>query len=129
MQKSGDEFSSKLAETGKKLSDSFENASSSISGGLNVIGESSKQYAGNLEKLNQNINALNSSFESQLKDTKSQMLASQQFNNDLSKMNTILASSVDELKKYKENAEQLNKNLEALNTIYGNMLGAMSYKK
>ena len=34
-----------------------------------------------------------------------------------------------ELKKYKENAEQLNKHLESLNTIYGNMLGAMSYKK
>ena len=44
-------------------------------------------------------------------------------------MNQILATSVEELKKYKENAEQLNKNLEALNTIYGNMLGAMSYKK
>jgi hypothetical protein len=44
-------------------------------------------------------------------------------------MNEVLASSVDELKKYKENAEQLNKHLEALNTIYGNMLGAMSYRK
>lgn len=129
MQKSGEEFSSKLSETGKKLSNSFEIASSSISSGMGVIGESSKQYAGNLEKLNQNIDALNNSFESQLKDTKSQMVASQQFNNDLSSMNSILASSVDELKKYKENAEQLNKNLEALNTVYGNMLGAMSYKK
>ncbi len=44
-------------------------------------------------------------------------------------MNNLLVASVDELKKYKENAEQLNKNLESLNTIYGNMLGAMSYKK
>jgi hypothetical protein len=44
-------------------------------------------------------------------------------------MNSILASSVEELKRYKENAEQLNKHLESLNTIYGNMLGAMSYKK
>jgi hypothetical protein len=44
-------------------------------------------------------------------------------------MNEILSSSVSELEKYKENAEKLNKNLEALNTIYGNMLGAMSYKK
>jgi len=44
-------------------------------------------------------------------------------------MSNILVSSVEELKKYKENAEMLNKNLESLNTIYGNMLGAMSYKK
>ena len=51
------------------------------------------------------------------------------FIQDLGEMNSILASSVDELKKYKENAEQLNKHLESSNTIYGNMLGAMSYKK
>ncbi len=129
MQQTGEEFSSQLAEAGKKLAGSFEMASSSISSGLNTIGEGSKQYSGNLEKLNQNILELNKSFESQLTDTKSQMVATQKFNNDLTQMNEILASSVDELKKYKDNAEQLNKNLEALNTIYGNMLGAMSYKK
>ena len=104
-------------------------ASSSISSGLNTIGEGSKQYSGNLEKLNQNITELNKSFEAQLNDTKSRMIATQKFNSDLTQMNDILSSSVDELKKYKDNAEQLNKNLEALNTIYGNMLGAMSYKK
>ncbi len=129
MQQSGEEFSSKLAETSRKLSSTFDNASGSISNGLNVIGESSKLYAGNLEKLNQNIHALNNTFETQLKDTKGQFEASQKFNKDLVQMNEILSSSVNELKKYKENAEQLNKNLEALNTIYGNMLGAMSYRK
>ena len=129
MQQTGEEFSSQLAEAGKKLAGSFEMASSSISSGLNTIGEGSKQYSGNLEKLNQNILELNKNFELQLTDTKSQMVATQKFNSDLTQMNEILASSVDELKKYKDNAEQLNKNLEALNTIYGNMLGAMSYKK
>ncbi|MBN2639812.1 MAG: gliding motility protein GldL [Bacteroidales bacterium] len=129
MQQTGEEFSSQLSEAGKKLASSFEMASSSISSGLNTIGEGSKQYSGNLEKLNQNITELNKSFEAQLNDTKSRMIATQKFNSDLTQMNDILSSSVDELKKYKDNAEQLNKNLEALNTIYGNMLGAMSYKK
>ncbi|QGY43809.1 gliding motility protein GldL [Maribellus comscasis] len=129
MQRTGEQFSSQLADAGKNLANSFEMASSSITSGLNTIGEGSKQYSGNLQKLNQNINELNKNFEAQLTDTKSQMVASQKFNNDLTQMNEILASSVDELKKYKDNAEQLNKNLEALNTIYGNMLGAMSYKK
>ncbi len=129
MQQTGEQFSSQIAEAGKKLASSFETASSSISDGLNTIGEGSRQYSGNLEKLNQNIAELNRSFEAQLQDTKSQMSSTQKFNSDLTQMNEILASSVDELKKYKNNAEQLNKNLEALNTIYGNMLGAMSYKK
>jgi gliding motility-associated protein GldL len=118
-----------LSETGKKLSDTYSKSSDAISGGLESIGNSSKEYAGNIEKLNKNLVSLNTNFESQLQDTQEQFKATQRFNQDLSEMNTILTSSVDELKKYKENAEQLNKNLEALNTIYGNMLGAMSYKK
>jgi gliding motility-associated protein GldL len=129
MSRSGEEFSARIAETGKKLSGSFDDASSSISSGLELIGESTKHYSGSIEKLNSNIHALNESFESQLKGTKEQFEASRKFNNDLNQMNEILNSSVEELKKYKGNAEQLNKNLEALNTIYGNMLGAMSYKK
>jgi gliding motility-associated protein GldL len=126
---SSEEFSAKLAETGKKLSETINGASSSFTSELKNIGESSKVYSQNLEKLNQNINALSESFEVQLKGTKSQFEASRKFSQDISQMNEILTSSVSELKKYKENAEQLNKHLEALNTIYGNMLGALSYKK
>lgn len=126
---SSEEFSTKLAETGKKLSETVNGASSSFTSEMNNIGENSKMYSQNLSKLNQSITALNESFANQLQGTKSQFEASQKFNNDISQMNEILASSVSELQKYKENAEQLNKHLEALNTIYGNMLGALSYKK
>ncbi|MCF6358737.1 MAG: gliding motility protein GldL [Draconibacterium sp.] len=127
--KSGEEFSSQLVETGKRLASTYNDAGESISSELNNIKESSKQYSGNLDLLNGNLSALNSNFETQLKGTEEQFKASQKFSQDLSEMNNILASSVNELKKYKENAEQLNKHLESLNTIYGNMLGAMSYKK
>ncbi|NQU53560.1 MAG: gliding motility protein GldL [Bacteroidetes bacterium] len=127
--KSGEEFSSQLAETGKRLAQTYDEAGSSVSNELNKIKESSTQYSGNLEKLNGSLTALNSNFESQLKGTEQQFIASQKFSHDLGEMNTILASSVEELKKYKDNAEQLNKHLESLNLIYGNMLGAMSYKK
>ena len=118
-----------LSQTGTKLSETYNKSNDVISEGLQSIGNSSKQYASSIEKLNKNLDSLNTSFESQLQDSKAQFAASQQFNKDMTEMNSILTSSVDELKKYKENAEQLNKNLEALNTIYGNMLGAMSYKK
>lgn len=121
--------STQLSETGLRLSSSYNKSSEIISAELENIGNSSKQYAGNLEKLNANLDSLNSNFENQLQDTKQQLDASQKFSKDVSEMNSVLTSSVDELKKYKENAELLNKNLEALNEIYGNMLGAMSYKK
>ena len=129
IKKSGDDFSSQMEETTKRLATTYDNAGESLSSNLNNITESSELYSGNLEKLNGNLSALNSNFENQLKGTEEQFKASQQFSQDLNEMNSILASSVDELKKYKENAEQLNKHLESLNTIYGNMLGAMSYKK
>lgn len=118
-----------LSQTGTKLSETYNKSNDVISEGLQSIGNSSKQYAMSIEKLNRNLDSLNTNFESQLEGSKAQFQASQKFNQDLSEMNSILTSSVEELKKYKENAEQLNKNLEALNTIYGNMLGAMSYKK
>ncbi len=119
----------KLAETGTRLASTFEEAGESVASELNSIKESSQSYSGNLNKLNTNLSALNSNFETQLKGTEEQFKASKKFSQDLNEMNSILASSVEELKKYKENAEQLNKHLESLNTIYGNMLGAMSYKK
>lgn len=129
MQKSGEEFSSILADTGKKLAETYSNAGNSVISEIDNIKDSSKQYSSNLQKLNVNLSTLNSNFETQLKGTEEQFKASQNFSKDLIAMNSILASSVEELKRYKENAEQLNKHLESLNTIYGNMLGAMSYKK
>ena len=129
MQQSGANFSSVLAETSKKLAESYGSAGATVMSEMESIKDSSKQYSSNIQKLTGNLSALNSSFETQLKGTEEQFRASQNFSKDLVAMNSILASSVEELKKYKENAEQLNKHLESLNTIYGNMLGAMSYKK
>jgi len=127
--KTGESFTSQLSETSKKMAETFSSAGNSVSTEIENIKDSSKQYSSNLQKLNGNLSTLNSSFEAQIKDTTEQFKASQNFNKDLMEMNSLLAASVNELKKYKENAEQLNKNLESLNTIYGNMLGAMSYKK
>lgn len=127
--KSGEEFSNQLADTGKRLAQTYNDAGESVSSELTKIVNSSTSYSGNLDKLNGNLTALNSNFETQLKGTEEQFKASLKFSQDLTEMNGILASSVEELKKYKENAEQLNQHLDSLNTIYGNMLGAMSYKK
>jgi gliding motility-associated protein GldL len=129
MQKSGENFSSVIADTSKKLAESYGSAGNSVMSEMESIKDSSKQYSSNLQKLNGNLGTFNSSIETQLRGTEEQVKATQNFSKDLLAMNSILASSVEELKKYKENAEQLNKHLESLNTIYGNMLGAMSYKK
>ncbi len=129
LNRSSDEFSAQLSEAGKKLAETINGASGKFSVELENVSQGSKIYSSNLAKLNQNLNALNENLESQLQGTKSQFEVSHRFSQDMVQMTEILASSVSELQKYKENAEQLNKHLEALNTIYGNMLGALSYKK
>ncbi|MDD4107369.1 MAG: gliding motility protein GldL [Prolixibacteraceae bacterium] len=129
LQKSSEDFNTSLSETGKRIAQAINGTTDSMANEMKSVTESSKEYSGHMEKLNQNLNSLNESFEQQLKGTKDQFEASRKFSGDLVQMNELLTSSVSELQKYKENAENLNKHLEALNTIYGNMLGAMSYKR
>ncbi|HNX79506.1 MAG TPA: hypothetical protein PKJ24_06470, partial [Prolixibacteraceae bacterium] len=111
------------------LVNSYKTVSEKLNQSMQHIGSSAGSYSENMQKLNNNISALNSAFEMQLKGTENQAKAHQQFNNDLGKMNDMLAASAEELKRYRENAAKLNQHLEDLTRIYGNMLGALNYKK
>ena len=122
-------FSEQINTSGTKLIESYEKLSGSINAGFKDLDVNSKTYGENLNKLNKNIESLNNSYENQLKGTAEQMQTSQKFYSDLSQMNSVIAESINEIKKYKQNAELLNSHLESLNSIYGNMLGAMNYKK
>ncbi|MBL7967678.1 MAG: gliding motility protein GldL [Prolixibacteraceae bacterium] len=122
-------FTKQIDESGSKLVDSYQKLSGSIEKGLKDLDNNSTNYGDNLQKLNKNIESLNSTYERHLKGTSEQIHASTKFFDDMNQMNQIIASSVQEMKKYKENAEKLNAHLESLNSIYGNMLGAMNYKK
>jgi len=126
---SSTKFTKQLDESGSKLTESYQKLSSSMEKGFKDLDSNSTSYGENLHKLNKNIESLNSTYEKQLKGTSEQMQASSKFFEDLNQMNQIIASSAQEMKKYKENAEKLNSHLESLNSIYGNMLGAMNYKK
>jgi methyl-accepting chemotaxis protein len=126
---SGEEFTHQMSQASSKLADSYKKAAGSIDNGLEEMSKNSSNYGENLGKLNKNIEALNSSYENQLKETTGQLKASQQFFGEMARMNEMIALSTEEIRKYKSNAEELNKQLEALNSVYGNMLGAMNYKK
>lgn len=128
LNKSGDDISVKITESGNLLANSYKSAATKLDESLNNLNFSG-EYADNITKLNKNIAALNQTVENQLKGAGEQFTAGLKFNTDLGKMNEILTSSVEELKRYQENAEKLNQHLEALNTIYGNMLGALNYRK
>ncbi len=129
LSESSQKFTKQIDDSGNKLADSYQKLSVSLEKGFKDVESSASNYGDSLHKLNKNIELLNSTYEKQLKGTSDQMQASAKFFEDLNQMNQIIASSAQEMKKYKENAEKLNSYLEALNSIYGNMLGAMNYKK
>lgn len=122
-------FTRQIDESGSKLVESYQKLSGTIEKGFKDLDQNSSSYGENLHKLSKNIESLNASYERQLAGTSEQFKASAKFFEDLQQMNHVIASSAQEMKKYKENAEKLNAHLEALNSIYGNMLGAMNYKK
>ncbi|MFZ5429811.1 MAG: gliding motility protein GldL [Bacteroidota bacterium] len=128
LNRSGDDITNKISESGSMLANSYKQAAEKMQESVKNINHSG-EYAENMAKLNKNLASLNMTVESQLKGAEDQFKAGQRFNSDLGKMNEILSSSVEELKRYQENAMKLNQHLEALNTIYGNMLGALNYKK
>lgn len=122
-------FTKQIDDSGSKLVESYQKLSGSIEKGFKDLDMNSSSYGENLQKLNKNIESLNSTYEKQLKGTSEQIHVSAKFFEDLNQMNQVIALSAQEMKKYKENAEKLNSHLDALNSIYGNMLGAMNYKK
>jgi len=126
---SSEEFTNVLSSSGKKLVSSYDKVADSIEKGFGDLGEKSHSYNAKLGQLNENLDALNASYSSQLKGTTEQLAASQKFFAEMTEMNQSIQRSIEEVKKYQANAAELNKNLEALNAIYGNMLGAMNFKK
>ncbi len=122
-------FARQIDESGSKLSESYQRFSGALDKGFKDFELNTSSYGENLHKLNKNIESLSLSYEKQLKGTSDQLHASAKFFEELNQMNQIILSSVHEMKKYKENAEKLNSHLDALNSVYGNMLGAMNYKK
>ena len=129
LNESSAKFTKQLDDSGSRLVDSYQKLSGSIEKGFKDLEHNSSSYGENLQKLNKNIESLNVTYEKQLKGTSEQFHASAKFFDDINQMNQIIATSVQEMKKYKENAEKLNSHLDALNSVYGNMLGAMNYKK
>jgi gliding motility-associated protein GldL len=129
LNESSTKFTRQIDESGNKLVDSYQRLSGSVEKGFKDLETNTSSYSETFQKLNKNIESLNGTYEKHVKGTSEQIQASAKFFEDLNQMNQIIASSVQEMKKYKENAEKLNSNLDSLNSIYGNMLGAMNYKK
>ncbi len=100
--------------------------------GLNAnfasIGENSKGQAQQQEALTKNLAALNAVYELQLKNSTTNMEATEKITGGINSIMSDLKSTAADVSKYKNEISKLSQNLSALNTVYGNMLSAMSIK-
>lgn len=109
------------------LSESYEKASESLVG-LTANVDSGRNAGESLQKMSQNLTALNEMYEMQLRGSREKLEAANQMFEGMGDMLTNLKNSVDDTKRYKENISELSDNLAKLNTVYGNMLNAMTVR-
>lgn len=129
MNTSADKLTSELNKTSEKLSVAYSDMTTNIDDNVKSFANNSKDFQSELTQLNGHMSALNSAYLNQLKNTEDQGKVNQQYIADLNEMHTAISASLQQMKQYHEHSQKLNQNIEALNNVYGNMLGAMSYKK
>jgi gliding motility-associated protein GldL len=118
---------------------SLEAASKSLNSLTNQYAESAKSIAGiagdgqgnfgaEMQKLGQNLSALNNVYELQLKSSQDYLTSLNSMGSLQESIKNImndLASSAKDTQVYRENMALLSQNLTDLNNVYGNMLRAM----
>lgn len=93
--------------------------------GITSHAKDSEVAGQHLQKMSENLSALNNMYELQLTELeKSRSLFS-----DMSVLMKNLSDSVEDTKLYKENIALLSQNMKTLNTVYSNMLNAMGSGK
>lgn len=123
-----DTFVSNLESAAAKvgsLSDSYEAASSALMGMVDTQSDA-QSFGESMQKVSQNLSALNNVYELQLQGSTEYLEATKQVYGGITELMTNLSDSVEDTRQYKESMAQLSKNLTALNTVYGNMLSAMN---
>lgn len=124
------EYANSLKDASTKvssLSDSYAKASESLVGLTSNV-DAGRNAGESLQRMSQNLSALNEMYEMQLRGSREKLEAANQMFEGMGEMLTNLKNSVEDTKRYKENIAELSDNLQKLNTVYGNMLNAMTVR-
>lgn len=111
-------FIDKYSESANMLSKAAETLNATATGGT--------AYNKELQRVSNNLSALNALYELHLQSANQQMENTNKFNSVLTKFASNLNESISNSEKFKAEVENLTKNIAALNKVYGNMLSAMS---
>lgn len=119
----------KATSSANELADQYSKSAQSLTKSAEAIDFSAvdgRAYSEQIQKLTQNLSALNSVYELQLQETNNQRDASGKMQEGIDAFLQHLEASNENTIRYKEEIAALSKNLSALNNVYGNMLAAMN---
>jgi gliding motility-associated protein GldL len=93
---------------------------------LNASAQEESNYNKQLQKISNNLSALNALYELHLQGSNEQMASTGKVNETLNKLTAKLNESIEKTSEFKQEVEAFSKNIAALNKVYGNMLSAMN---
>ncbi|MCS7028170.1 MAG: gliding motility protein GldL [Bacteroidia bacterium] len=96
---------------------------------INELGSAvkdAKAYHEQVQKVTQNLAALNSVYELEVRDAQSHLKTMNEFYGKISAAMTQLTGAADETEAYKNEVAKLVRNMSVLNNVYGSMLASMS---
>lgn len=111
-------FVEKYTESADMLAKTADSLNSSVVEGQN--------YNKQLQKISNNLSALNALYELHMQSSNEQMESTGKVNETLNKLSGKLNESLEKTSVFKNEVEALSKSIAALNKVYGNMLSAMN---
>jgi len=108
-----------------KLTEQYSSSANAIAG---ITADGNGNFGAEMQKMGQNLSALNNVYELQLKGSQEYLTGLSQMSDLQENIKTImtdLSASAKDTTIYRENMAMLSQNLTDLNNVYGNMLKAM----
>ncbi len=119
----------KAAETTNQFAGTYQEGAQALArtiDKLDLSGIDNKAYADQLQKLANNLTALNSAYELQLKNSTAHVEDTSKLHTTLNQYLTSISESAQDMHSYRQEMDNLTKKVTALNQVYGNMLAAMN---
>ncbi|KAF0203284.1 MAG: gliding motility protein [Bacteroidetes bacterium] len=91
-------------------------------------GLDNRTYSEQLQKIGNNLSALNAVYELQLKNSNAHLEDTSKLHTSINQYLSTLTGSSEDMGKYRLELDALTKKVAALNNVYGNMLAAMNVK-
>jgi gliding motility-associated protein GldL len=123
-----DDYVKSLNSASKNLNDLTTQYSESAKAIAGIAGDGQGNFGAEMQKLGDNLSALNNVYELQLKSSQdylSSLNSMSSLQDSIKNIMNDLASSAKDTQVYRENMALLSQNLTDLNNVYGNMLRAM----